>query len=68
MAQNRTNIKINQKRIGVGKFLRFKDDWEGLVDFLQEEGFIPETKNCLNCAQNLTIQSSNKNKDGCIWR
>ena len=68
MAQNRTTIKINQKRIGVGKFLRFKDDWEGMVDFLQENDLLPEEKKCLNCAQICVIQHSNKNKDGCIWR
>ena len=68
MSSRNSGVKINQQPFKLSKFLAFEHDWEGLVDFLQEEGFIPETKNCLNCAQNLTIQSSNKNKDGCIWR
>ena len=68
MAARNSGIKIKQQPFKLSQFLAFEFDWEGLVDFLQEEGFIPDSKICLHCGQNLVVQESNKNKDGCIWR
>ena len=68
MAQRRDTIKIKQQKFKVGKYLRFKDDWEGLVDFCQGNDLIPEVKVCGHCSQNIRIQYSKKNMDECLWR
>ena len=68
MDNRNAGIKIKQKSLKLGQFLAFEHDWEGMVDWIQDIGFIPDSKNCENCGRRLIIQESRKNKDGCIWR
>ena len=68
MDRRNAGVVIKKVKLKVGGILRFKDDWEEMVPFLQRHKLIPDEKVCPHCSFDLIIQRGNKNKDGALWR
>ena len=68
MDNRNAGVRIKKVKLKVGAVLRFKEDWEWMVTFLQKYGLMPEEKSCDNCGHDLVVQEANKNKDGALWR
>ena len=68
MDNRNAGVNIKKTKLKVGRVLKFKNDWEGMVGFLQQNRLISKEKSCPNYMSDLIVQEGSKNRDGALWR